>query len=69
MQKYRWLTISVALTLAVVMLWAVPTMAQGYGKGMRGQSGQGWACGQGPGQPRSIHQAILKESSRRPTSS
>lgn len=50
MQKYRWLTISVALTLAVVMLWAVPTMAQGYGKGMRGQSGQGWACGQGPGQ-------------------
>ncbi len=47
MQKYRWLTISVALALAVVMLWAAPTLAQGYGKGMRGQGGPGWGCGQG----------------------
>ncbi|HZK14907.1 MAG TPA: hypothetical protein VFC55_10325, partial [Desulfobaccales bacterium] len=37
---------------AVVMLWAVPTLAQGRGKGQmgQGQGGQGWGCGQGQGQ-------------------
>jgi hypothetical protein len=47
MKKPRWLTITMALTLAAVMLWAVPTLAQGRGKGQRGQ---GWGCGQGQGQ-------------------
>ena len=47
MKSHRWLTISVALTLAVVMFWAAPTLAQGRGKG---QGGQGWGCGQGQGQ-------------------
>ena len=46
MKNPRWLTISVALALAAVMLWAVPTLAQGRGKG---QGGQGWGCGQGQG--------------------
>ena len=45
MQKSRWLTSSVALTLAVIMLWAAPTLAQG-----RGQGQGGWGCGQGQGQ-------------------
>ena len=46
MKNHRWLTISVALALAVTMLWTVPTLAQGRG---RGQGGQGWGCGQGQG--------------------
>jgi hypothetical protein len=46
MKSHRWLTISVALALAGVMLWAAPTLAQGRGKG---QWGQGWGCGQGQG--------------------
>jgi hypothetical protein len=50
MKKQRWLTISVALALAVVMLWAVPTLAQGRNQGQWGQGGQGWGCGQGQGQ-------------------
>jgi hypothetical protein len=45
MKKPQWLTITVALTLAVVMLWAAPTLAQGRGKGQRGQG-----CGLGQGQ-------------------
>jgi hypothetical protein len=49
MKKPRRLTISVAFTLAVVMLWAVPTLAQGRGRGQWGQGGQGWGCGQGQG--------------------
>jgi hypothetical protein len=48
MKKQKWLTISVALTLAVVMLWTAPSLAQGRGKG-QGQ-GQGWGCGQGQSQ-------------------
>ena len=48
MKSHRWLTISVALALTVVMLWALPILAQGPGKG---QGGQGWGCGgQGQGQ-------------------
>ena len=48
MKSHRWLTISAAFALAVVMLWAAPTLAQGPGKG---QGGQGWGCGgQGQGQ-------------------
>ena len=50
MKKPRWLTISVVLALTVVMLWAVPTLAQGRGQGQCGQGGQGWGCGQGQGQ-------------------
>ena len=50
MKKPRWLTISVVFALTVVMLWAVPTLAQGRGKGQMGQGGQGWGCGQGQGQ-------------------
>ena len=46
MKKARWLTISVTLALAVVMLWAAPTLAQGRG---RGQGGQGQGCVQGQG--------------------
>jgi hypothetical protein len=50
MNGHRWLTICVALALAAVMLWAVPTLAQGSGKGQRGQGcGQGQGQGQGPG--------------------
>jgi hypothetical protein len=45
MKNPRWLTISMALTLAVIMIWAVPTLAQG-----RGKMGQGQGCGQGAGQ-------------------
>jgi hypothetical protein len=48
MKKQKWLTISVALALAVVMLWAAPTWAQGCGQGQG--RGQGWGCGQGQGQ-------------------
>jgi hypothetical protein len=45
MKSHRWLTIGVAFALAMVMLWAAPTLAQGPGKG------QGWGCaGQGQGQ-------------------
>ena len=50
MKNQRWYTISVVLALAVVMLWAVPTLAQGRGQGQGGQGGQGWGCGQGQGQ-------------------
>jgi hypothetical protein len=44
MKTQRWLTISVALVLAVVLVWAAPTLAQGRNRG------QGWGCGQGQGQ-------------------
>jgi hypothetical protein len=50
MKKNKWLTIGIVLALAMVMLWAVPGMAQMRGKGQRGQGGQGWGCGQGQGQ-------------------
>ncbi len=50
MKKNRWLTISVVLALVLVMLWAVPGMAQMRGKAQWGQGGQGWGCGQGQGQ-------------------
>jgi hypothetical protein len=50
MQRHRWMTISAALALAVVMLWAVPTLAQGRRQGQWGQGGQGQGCGQGQGQ-------------------
>lgn len=50
MKRHGWLTITAALALAVVMLWAAPTLAQGRGKGQMGQGGQGWGCGQGQGQ-------------------
>jgi hypothetical protein len=46
----KWLTIGIVLALAMVMIWAVPTLAQMRGQGQRGQGGQGWGCGQGPGQ-------------------
>jgi hypothetical protein len=50
MKNHRWLTMSVVLALAVVMLWAVPTLAQGRGQGQGGQGqGQSWGCGQGQG--------------------
>lgn len=47
MKKNKWLTIGLVLALAMVLLWAVPGMAQMRGKG---QQGQGWGCGQGQGQ-------------------
>jgi hypothetical protein len=50
MKKQKWLTFSVALALAVVMLWAVPTLAQGRNQGQWGQGGRGWGCWQGQGQ-------------------
>jgi hypothetical protein len=50
MKKHGWLTITVILALTLVMLWAVPTLAQGRGKGQWGQGGQGWGCGQGQAQ-------------------
>lgn len=50
MKKNKWLTISLVLALAMVMLWALPGMAQMRGKGQWGQGGQGWGCGQGQGQ-------------------
>jgi hypothetical protein len=46
MKKNKWLTIGIVLALTVVMLWAVPGLAQMRGKGQRGQ---GWGCGQGQG--------------------
>jgi hypothetical protein len=46
MKKQRWLTISVALALGVVLVWAAPTLAQ---RRNQGQGGQGWGCGQAPG--------------------
>lgn len=51
MRKNKWLTIGLILALAMVMLWAVPSMAQMRGKGQWGQGGQGWGwgCGQGQG--------------------
>ena len=49
MNKNKWLTIGMVLALAMVLLWAVPGMAQMRGKGQWGQGGQGWGCGQGPG--------------------
>jgi hypothetical protein len=49
-KKNKWLTISLVLALAMVLLWAVPGMAQMRGKGQQGQGGQGWGCGQGQGQ-------------------
>jgi hypothetical protein len=50
MKRSKSFMIWVALTLAAVMLWAVPTLAQGRGSGQWGQGGQGWGCGQGQGQ-------------------
>ena len=50
MKKNNWLTIGMILAVAMVMLWAVPGMAQMRGKGRWGQGGQGWGCGQGQGQ-------------------
>ncbi len=50
MKKNRWLTISLILALAMVLLWALPGMAQMRGKGQWSQGGQGWGCGQGQGQ-------------------
>jgi hypothetical protein len=50
MKKHRWLTISMVLALAMVILCAVPAMAQMRGKGQWGQGNQGWGCGQGQGQ-------------------
>jgi hypothetical protein len=48
MKKQKWLTICIALALAAVMLWAVPSLAQMRGRG--GPWGQGWGCWQGQGQ-------------------
>ena len=48
MKKTKWLTIGIVLALAVVMVWAVPSLAQM--RGQRGQGGQGWGCGGGQGQ-------------------
>jgi hypothetical protein len=48
MKKQKWLTICIALALAAVMLWAVPSLAQMHGRG--GPWGQGWGCWQGQGQ-------------------
>jgi hypothetical protein len=50
MNKNKLLTTGIVLALAVVMIWAVPTLAQMRGQGQRGQGGQGWGCGQGAGQ-------------------
>jgi hypothetical protein len=50
MKTSRWLMTCMVMALAVVMLWAAPTLAQGRGKGQWGQGGQGWGCGQGQGQ-------------------
>jgi hypothetical protein len=50
MKKNKWLTIAIVLALAVVMIWAVPTLAQVCGQGQRSQGGQAWGCGEGPGQ-------------------
>lgn len=49
MKKNKWLTMGLVLAVALVMLCAVPAMAQMRGKGQWGQGGQGWGCGQGPG--------------------
>ena len=48
MKSHRWLTISVALALAVVMLWAVPTLAQGQ-RQRPGWPGLGLRAGPGTG--------------------
>ncbi len=45
MKKSKWFTMGIVLTLAVVMAWAAPGVAQMRGKG---QGGQG--CGQGQAQ-------------------
>ncbi len=50
MKKQKWLTICIALALAAVMFWAVPSLAQMRGRG--GPWGQGWGCWQGQGQAR-----------------
>jgi len=50
MKTPKWMAMGVALAMAVVMVWAAPSLAQGRGKGQRGQAGQGRVCGQGPGQ-------------------
>jgi hypothetical protein len=50
MKKCRWLTASMILALTVVVLAAVPALAQGRGNGQWGQGGQGYGCGQGQGQ-------------------
>jgi hypothetical protein len=47
MKKTKWLSTVIVLTLAAVMVWTVPTLAQGRGKG-QGCAGQGQ--GMGPGQ-------------------
>jgi hypothetical protein len=47
MKKQKWLTICIALALAAVMFWAVPSLAQMRGRG--GSWGQGWGCWQGQG--------------------
>lgn len=49
MKKNKWLTIGLVLTLALVMIWVVPALAQGR-RGPWGQGGQGWGCqGRGMG--------------------
>ncbi len=50
MKRSNRLTIGLVMALAVIMLWAVPSMAQMRGKGQWGQGGQGWGCCQGQGQ-------------------
>jgi hypothetical protein len=49
MNKTKWTTIGIALVLALVLLWAVPVLAQMHGRGHWGQGSQGWGCAQGQG--------------------
>jgi hypothetical protein len=52
MNKTKWSTIGLVLILALVLLWAVPGLAQMRGRGQWGQAGQGnqgWGCAQGQG--------------------